>query len=38
MDDVLRLLAEQPDLARANARFARDEGLRASLREDETVR
>jgi spore coat polysaccharide biosynthesis protein SpsF len=38
MEDVLRLLAEQPELARANARFARDEGLRASLREDETVR
>jgi spore coat polysaccharide biosynthesis protein SpsF len=38
MEDVLRLLAEQPDLARANARFARDEGLRASLREDGTAR
>ena len=38
MEDVLRLLAKQPDLARANARFARDEGLRASLREDGTVR
>lgn len=38
MEDVLRLLADQPKLAQSNARFERDEGLRASLRQDGTVR
>jgi spore coat polysaccharide biosynthesis protein SpsF len=38
MQDVLQLLAGRPDLARSNAGFARDEGLRRSLREDRIVR
>jgi spore coat polysaccharide biosynthesis protein SpsF len=38
MEDVVRLLAEKPRLAAANARFERDEGLRRSLRAEGTGR
>jgi spore coat polysaccharide biosynthesis protein SpsF len=38
LDAVLALLASQPELAASNARFARDEGLRRSLREDGAAR
>jgi spore coat polysaccharide biosynthesis protein SpsF len=38
MQDVLQLLADQPDLTRSNVGFERDEGLRRSLREDRMVR
>ncbi len=35
MEDVVRLLSERPELAAANARFERDEGLRRSLRSEQ---
>lgn len=38
LEDVLQLVARQPELARINAAFSRDEGLQRSLREDRIVR
>jgi spore coat polysaccharide biosynthesis protein SpsF (cytidylyltransferase family) len=38
MDEVLRLLEDEPEIARGNAGIARDEGLAKSLREDGVVR